>query len=173
MHSKRPRLQLKMQKPSWAQSSEASSASETTWGATKWPRTSSPARPPSSASSQGAPPSRRMPPGSTSTPSHTDEKSVETQRAKGYSKKFLSWLELIVLGSMGFTKPDQLVCGRIRLSAQASIRSDDLRRTPSGRIEWVDDPLGGEHRDGTSKLLWPYGSPPLTSFTPAPHPRKP
>ncbi len=98
-----------------------------------------------------------MPPGSTSTPSHTDEKSVETQRAKGYSKKFLSWLELMVLGSMGFTKPDQLVCGRIRLSAQASIRNDDLRRTPSGRIEWVYDPLGGEHRDGTSKLLWQYG----------------
>jgi hypothetical protein len=78
---------------------------------------------------------------------YKDEKSVETQRAKGYSKKFLSWLELMVLGSMGFTKPDQLVCGRIRLSAQASIRNDDLRRTPSGRIEWVYDPLEGEHRE--------------------------
>jgi hypothetical protein len=77
----------------------------------------------------------------------TDEKSVETQRAKGYSKKFLSWLELMVLGSMGFTKPDQLVCGRIRLSAQASIRNDDLRRTPSGRVEWVYDPQGDERRE--------------------------
>jgi hypothetical protein len=50
-------------------------------------------------------------------------------------------------GSMGFTKPDQLICGRIRLSAQASIRNDDLRRTPSGRIEWVYDPFEGEHRE--------------------------
>ena len=70
--------------------------------------------------------------------SYKEEKSVETKRAKPYSKKLLAWLELMAKGVYaGFTKPDQLVCGRMRLAAQASIRNDDMRRTPTGRLEWV------------------------------------
>jgi hypothetical protein len=71
---------------------------------------------------------------------HKDGKSVEIHRAKDYSKKFLPWLELMVLGSMGFTKSDQTGLWKNQSSAQASIRNDDLRCTPSGRIEQVYDP---------------------------------
>jgi hypothetical protein len=53
----------------------------------------------------------------------------------------------MVLGSMGFTKSDQTGLWKNQLSAQASIRNDDLRCTPSGRIERVYDPLEGVHRE--------------------------
>ena len=53
----------------------------------------------------------------------------------------------MALGSMDFTKSDQTGLWKNQLSAQASIRNDDLRCTPSGRIEQVYDPLEGVHRE--------------------------
>ena len=60
-------------------------------------------------------------------------------RAKGYSKRLLSWLEENTLARKTQSLPDRLVCGRARLAAQASIRNDDMRNTPVAALEWVFD----------------------------------
>ena len=69
--------------------------------------------------------------------SYVTNKQVEISRAKPYSRKLLCWLEQMALGNLTSNPVDQLVCGRMRLIAQASVRGDDCRRTPVGRMHWL------------------------------------
>ena len=65
-----------------------------------------------------------------------DSDRKEVSRAAAFSKDFMRWLEFMVLDDSS-TSPDRLVCGRVRLMASASVRSEDARRTPFSRMEWV------------------------------------
>ena len=69
------------------------------------------------------------------------------KRAAPYSINFLHWLESMVLNEE-FADTDRLVCGRWRIMVQASIRFDDMKRTPVGQCLWVVD------KDGNKRALW-------------------
>jgi len=58
------------------------------------------------------------------------------KRAAPFSIKFLHWLESMVLNEE-LADTDRLVCGRWRIMVQASVRFDDMRRTPVGQCLWV------------------------------------
>jgi len=69
------------------------------------------------------------------------------KRAAPYSIKFLHWLESMVLNP-DLADSDRLVCGRWRIMVQASVRFDDMKRTPVGQCLWVVD------KDGNKRALW-------------------
>ena len=56
--------------------------------------------------------------------------------AKHISIEFMQYLERAIL-SEGRSLAERLVCGKLRLCAQASIRHDDLERTPLSTTEWI------------------------------------
>eukprot|EP00972_Heterocapsa_arctica_P076639 11305252-Heterocapsa_arctica.AAC.1 len=48
----------------------------------------------------------------------------------------MTWLEAKVLDTTA--RPvDRLVCGRLRLATGGSVRHEDCRKTPVGRLEWL------------------------------------
>ena len=63
--------------------------------------------------------------------------SHEIDQAKEYSIKWLSWAEAMSLGLLPATKPDRLVCGRMRMLAQTSTRHHDQKHTPDKLVNWV------------------------------------
>eukprot|EP00971_Amphidinium_carterae_P327454 6458823-Amphidinium_carterae.2 len=66
-------------------------------------------------------------------------------QAKAFPKHMVQWLEAVVLNPhKGDTT--RLLCGRYRLLVGASLRGDDLRRTPPSTLEWL------EH-DGSKRAL--------------------
>ena len=73
---------------------------------------------------------------------YRDDPDVEKNQAPPYSLKFLRWLEVTALGRWNSNPVDRLVCGRLRIAANASTRMDDQRRTPARRTQWVLDRNG-------------------------------
>jgi hypothetical protein len=61
----------------------------------------------------------------------------EVNQATGYSVKWLQWAESMVLGQFPASKPDRLVCGRMRIMAQSSTRHHDLKNGPLRLVNWV------------------------------------
>jgi len=62
--------------------------------------------------------------------------SKEPNRAKAFQVRLLYWLEKMAL-NITRLKADRALCGRIRISANASIRNDDMKKTPIARCEWI------------------------------------
>jgi hypothetical protein len=61
----------------------------------------------------------------------------EVNQATEYSVKWLQWAESMVLGQFPASKPDRLVCGRMRIMAQSSTRHHDLKNSPLRLVNWV------------------------------------
>eukprot|EP00972_Heterocapsa_arctica_P039528 5822171-Heterocapsa_arctica.AAC.1 len=60
----------------------------------------------------------------------------------------MTWLEAKVLDQSA-SPVDRLVCGRLRLATGGSVRHDDCRKTPVGRLEWIlhpTTPSGGNEQ---------------------------
>ena len=90
--------------------------------------------------------------------SYKESGTSDVYRAKGYTKRFLIWLECMASGLISnFSDVDRLVCGRVRLAAGASIRHDDSKRTPIANLSWVKTPLGATRgivtRSGQTKTF--------------------
>ena len=64
-----------------------------------------------------------------------DSQKGEPNRAKPMDKRMIAWLERLVLSDR--PPADRLVAGRMRLAVGASIRNDDMRKTPIGRSELI------------------------------------
>jgi len=67
---------------------------------------------------------------------YTKEKAPEPDQADSYNTDFVRWLEGIILDESRH-KADRAVAARCRICFGASIRHDDLLRTPLGRCEWI------------------------------------
>ena len=78
---------------------------------------------------------------------HRDEVHITPSQASPFGVDVLKWLEEMVLDENQLLA-DRAVCGRWRLMAQASVRHDDLRRTPVGRCRWIIS------KDGSLRGLW-------------------
>ena len=61
------------------------------------------------------------------------------QKAPGFVKATLSALETIVLDA-GYSLPERVAAGKLRLCAQASVRYNDLLKTPLSCCEWIRRP---------------------------------
>ena len=68
-------------------------------------------------------------------------KAKEPLRAQAYSPRLIGWLERMV-NNEALPVADRALCGRMRVSVGASIRNDDMKRTPIGRCEWILSPEG-------------------------------
>ena len=63
-------------------------------------------------------------------------KPADVNRAPPFRKDFLAALERIVLDTTR-TDAERVVCGKLRLCAQASVRYDDILHTPLSSCQWI------------------------------------
>eukprot|EP00971_Amphidinium_carterae_P248765 4938060-Amphidinium_carterae.1 len=66
-----------------------------------------------------------------------NSKQTLPNQAQAFPKRVIEWLETMVLDT-GVCDTVRLLCGRYRLLVGASLRGDDLRRTPPSTLEWLD-----------------------------------
>ena len=70
-----------------------------------------------------------------------EDTAAEVNRAPPYPVDVIRWLEECACDTR-LTAPDRLLVGRLRVAVGASIRNDDMKRTPVGRTELVLHPDG-------------------------------
>jgi len=78
---------------------------------------------------------------------YKENRSLAPQQAAPFGVDVLRWLEEMVMDTSQ-ADVDRAVCGRWRLMVQASVRHDDLRRTPIGKCKWV------VNKEGELRGLW-------------------
>ena len=63
-------------------------------------------------------------------------KPADVNRAPPFRKDFLATLERIVLDQTR-SDAERVVCGKLRLCVQASVRYDDILHTPLASCQWI------------------------------------
>lgn len=67
---------------------------------------------------------------------YSNLKPTDVNRAPPFRKDFLAALERIVLDTTR-TDAERVVCGKLRLCTQASVRYDDILHTPLSSCQWI------------------------------------
>eukprot|EP00434_Breviolum_minutum_P009285 symbB.v1.2.008182.t1/scaffold450.1/size202773/1 len=67
---------------------------------------------------------------------YSNLKPADVNRAPPFRKDFLAALERIVLDTTR-TDAERVVCGKLRLCTQASVRYDDILHTPLSSCQWI------------------------------------